>query len=1824
MPTTDSGSPTLFLGAADTTETLKGTFLSINAGQTICEYALQRPECGTAIVIRCQTTAAALGLETTDFVPQPALDVNHAQLDFEAHWEAWMGVLSLADPSNRRFSFNMSATNKNLKLYAQGTLCSLATRLPNRDAWIKATLHGSTYLTFDNTGETVLLPAPADGFICPGQNTPVVANATRLQPALLVVCHRQGAVAPDVADENDEPDMEVLLQALSADSAEPEYRLAKLPAIWPTDQPTQRCDGLALLHIYLSDNKQDAQLREREEENLEGFTHQGQFVANVHDTLPSQLYELIEQHCSLTSITVSIYETKVERDATTPGFLHAALPGWALPPAPLLFNWSQTPDPSLDDWLPGTTGFDYTSRATATDAWVSPCHLLADRNLAIGEALYVFVQDVRDGSVLHKVSLKATANNSDRNLWPSELAQCVNDTVTHTHARIQIGNDAAGVFGIAEDTPDSKTFAAMGGEERNTVNRFWGHGSSIRVTSTAPFMANTVCALPLPVTDLLPDTRLCVQVRDATSQRLLENHLFTPAQTCLESSQWPQALCHFLNARSEWLRAGRPIGQSAWIVPSAKGNGIWIPQESDLSVTIQPLHWQQYAAFTASEDLEEAQRITLYAHDPATGKPMPGSPLVFIPRTQDYPKTAWPAALAKAIEDSALSDYLRLGSAEVPGSSELDSEAEQGVWWTPNLALRIWFDDPQGQTLDWQAVPGDDEQPLQLSSLYQAPYGAVEVLLKDRRSQMVWGYLSYTPELNGQAHDKASWLRGLYDCLRTQKQMCLAIAAHKPEVNQWDARDSDCDQWKLWAPRQADLELTLHAQPARRLEHIGQWPNVQTYLNSLTAGQEYLIHGMDAKTGQAMPGSPITFVATARTTQPVQWVAELGKVLKSVSWGAEASIVQLSTYIFKFSNSSSSVLVSLDPKLMYGGWEEAKKIDNQTPARVAELYKTPTTAIVVNYPAKRQQWKYVPATDGSVTDRRSWLRGFYNMLYCQARKGDLNFIAVSRQCPGHSIWDMSDPESCKIWLMAGSGRLTLEYLTPADTPAVPTLLPTPAFSDPFLVRDRLLKQGSFLAGNLEWFNCYDAPSRRAPLQSNYLTSAIKAPRDIVKNLAGLTRTDDKVGSMDDDANLVFFRESMVGQGNLFERLQTLPNLYTDAKLTRTLSAMPAQTLEQALHYRLNLDDGALLNEPYRWLIGFDDSVQALKPLHCSGRELSVMVTTSTSQMVFRLRLLPEAFAAGARLLSCHVESNTNSVLSLGLHLPDFPLWPSAEVSAPTALAWGDFTTDQVLSQGARQITITPPIRAQAFMPEDTLCADYCCTVQSEVYDVSGVVENGVDPRTGLFHAHYPIATLQGVEGLGPVVDLNLHYSARRANEGALGDGWAFRFSSFDNRLRLLTLSTGQTIQLTADEMYQLCARPDHVLDKGFCRVSHGIADGKVDRKLTCLSSLTITFLSQRVEVLAKPGTHDGEEASEQYRNAIKSRLDKIKSNLTHWIDKEDITDTQTKNFKSSRTAVQENIRDISRKAFILTPKSITSPQGGVLGLAWEGWKGHVRLLSIKSGNICLLQAVHEQPVKSGRYSSTFHVWPDSAEAYQVTLTIDDCLLRTLARKTDDQGIAVQQVHYGYQPDHALDRVLCSISEEDGSLEVVSYEPQVPRRKIKTRVADDHRHEVNRYESSYTDATSPEGEEDDEILQQAWTESRFRNEEFSTPLPRVARHTLVPGAGQETISHRWRWGDYDGDPRLSDAHFTSTETLESHALHGAPFTQRIWCVKNGMELPLRVVEETPGSLRRTTANTYPDSTSETDSRLKALLLSQPIATEISYEDLSDRATKEQQA
>nr|WP_314617953.1 hypothetical protein [uncultured Pseudomonas sp.] len=618
---------------------------------------------------------------------------------------------------------------------------------------------------------------------------------------------------------------------------------------------------------------------------------------------------------------------------------------------------------------------------------------------------------------------------------------------------------------------------------------------------------------------------------------------------------------------------------------------------------------------------------------------------------------------------------------------------------------------------------------------------------------------------------------------------------------------------------------------------------------------------------------------------------------------------------------------------------------------------------------------------------------------------------------------------------------------------------------------------------------------------------------------------------------------------LFEEACAIGSEYD---LFKSITSIIQKSLEG---HTLNDDLKAHLKE-----LGVVSETHALSVLHKATHK-------EKSNKHYAITLASRAIAKGIRFTTCTSQLppdappflyNRSSGLGLGIKI----YIPSGVTIERDDILCGASHLSKSGIEGDGVFRIDQPFRGKVFKPKDSLCADYAGTLGSEVYDVSGANENGVDPKTGLFHAHYPVGVIRGLEGKGPEVDLTLHYSATRANESALGDGWAFRFSAYDNRLHRLTLSTGQTITLTADHVKKATGK-QHLAINGVTLTG---CKGKYD----ALTEITIVFPSGRVEKLAKPGTHDGKEASEHYKKAFVEKVDKLLENLQKWLKETGVTNEQIENINKKIKDLKAMKKDMDRKAFILVPQSITSPQGGTLTFAWEGKEGHIHLQSIKDGDTQLLKGTLDTPVATGKYTSTFTVWPNSVEAYDVTLTIEDCLLTRLTRQGANDPSPVQTVVFGYDGEPVLDRVLCSVAEEDGSLEAVSYAPQ--------------------WRDWDTSSASP------------------------IPLSRVLRHTLQPGAGQESITHIWQWEGINNPAMQEGGTFSSTCSLDTGGAKMGPFTRRTWALKNGFAVPTEVVEEVPGVVRETTTMTYPDSIASEDPTVKFRLATQPIRTTVSTEDL----------
>ncbi len=94
--------------------------------------------------------------------------------------------------------------------------------------------------------------------------------------------------------------------------------------------------------------------------------------------------------------------------------------------------------------------------------------------------------------------------------------------------------------------------------------------------------------------------------------------------------------------------------------------------------------------------------------------------------------------------------------------------------------------------------------------------------------------------------------------------------------------------------------------------------------------------------------------------------------------------------------------------------------------------------------------------------------------------------------------------------------------------------------------------------------------------------------------------------------------------------------------------------------------------------------------------------------------------------------------------------------------------------------------------------DPCDDQDDPIFNATTLKKNVVDPRTGLFEAYVPLPRVTANLGRGPVVDLSLFYTPMVNNHACLGDGWSFAFTYYNERLKLLRLSTGEFLRFDMD------------------------------------------------------------------------------------------------------------------------------------------------------------------------------------------------------------------------------------------------------------------------------------------------------------------------------------------------------------------------------------------------------------------------------------------
>lgn len=1388
---------------------------------------------------------------------------------------------------------------------------------------------------------------------------------------------------------------------------------------------------------------------------------------------------------------------------------------------PVNVGWSSlTSDAQDDDILPTMIGFEPASLGGVAHVWRSPGYLLADRDLAIGERLQAWVISEQDGHVVKSVTWTAEANTCKQADWSKAFLKAINDAPDAEDGNKALSGgylEQTGGLEVAETgSPDSEAFSRLDAAAKRELNRLWCFGEDCRLFSNAPFKANQVIAARVP--DVSPPTgeSIAIQVRDRTTQYLYETYLFSPTQT-ESATGWAKALCEHINqshSQNGMLRAGVLGADGVTVVPEDAKNALWIPQYSNLSVEVDTLTWRKHRSVSASS-LKTKDVIQLIVQDSLSSVHLPGSPFSYTLKEKDTDPDQCFKAFAEALQESPLGKYVRAGSAASADALPTSSDC---MIWIMMLPIKVFMVGPldSGEKREC-ALSSTDGRLLTFGDLYKDFASGLCVTLTERWSGRALASCEWQTDATT-AISETDWLKGLAAALTPLLDSAPFMTWGESAQSIPAAVSSACT---LWLPQSADTACIVRPWRAPSLCTPQAPPALKPtliYLQDKLACEEAIVYA-------------------ALYLNELKHSVDRIKFSHLTAWGAEVI--------------SDADVNKLDHCM------RGDKFDNAPwNTRSSVVHRVENDAL--GHPYYNGLRYGDPRTAMASADLAALLA---------------SSMARSEQLPGPTdVWQMALPPD--HWVDCEACNETRAVFS----------LRTHRYSNMLLSTVKAI------------FN----QRKNGNYESTIFDSTMAAGVQALKT-AGLLSVDaneiikrsDKAATKEAEAAF-----ANMGEDRFIQFHEEVNSFVKRALTERGCSAQQAQALA-AQAMRLtgdkfpNKDEGgkiaiphmkaALLHvdsnklEHFNRLLSHHEIASAIKQEHLAQLNNAVIQHPFLYACSLHLQLTADACANGIRvesstsdfspmvlaqsaLLPLRSTGRRTGGISLyvpqNVHLPDgFKLFSASYVSA-----------SNITRACASPLSIDPPIGGKPFSPKDTLCADYSATLGSEVYDISGAIENGVDPRTGLFHAHCPVGVIRGLEGKGPELDLTLHYSATRANEGALGDGWAFRFSAYDNRQHRLTLSNGQTLTLTAKNVSAATGNNQLAIN--------GITLTGAKGSFDALTEITVVFPSGRSEVLAKPDPHDGEEPSEDYKTALVSKLGHIKANLSQWLKESGISSEQTTDYGRKIKDIETMLTDLKRQAFVLVPVSIDSPLGGTLTLAWAGNKGHVRLTSIADGDTTLLSATHEDPVAIGKYSSTFTVWPDSDEAYDVKLTVEDCLLTHLTRQGHRETTPVQSVVFGYQREPVLDRVLCSVGEQDGSLEVVSYVPE-------------------------------------------WRD--WDTNETVIPLSRVGRHTLVPGAGQQSISHAWR---YEGriDQLRDDGDTYSAICMQDNGdSKRTPFTRRTWTLKNGFLVQTQVIEELPGVARETTTMTYPDTITTEDPAVKYRLGTQPLSSTVLTEDLRPHRT-----
>lgn len=1245
--------------------------------------------------------------------------------------------------------------------------------------------------------------------------------------------------------------------------------------------------------------------------------------------------------------------------------------------------------------------------------------------------------------------------------------------------------------------------------------------------------------------------------------------------------------------------------------------------------------WASPCHVLADRDLQPHESVHVWAVDPIDGRVLK---TVSLKATEtNKARAAWPAALVKAIQaDRTLvegSVLLQAGhlSDDAEFTENTDAPTSQTFTGYNNIKKRqvdrLWAFDSHCKLLSNLPFKANQVIALRLPDAAPPLGERVCIQVRHRTSQHLYESHFYQPAANS---TRSSWSKQLCEFLNQHSAMLRAGKLQDDGISITPAEQGN----QLWIPQLSDLSVQLES--VNWLEHASF-----TVSADLALETKVMIAVHDHVTGAPLPGSPFTFCPSVATQAQDQWPSALASQLADSPLAPYIKLEKASSggtapaSTWRCLRAAVPLRIWMSEPLASPAWSSrsGKEIDDVLEACLDD----DGSQLLIE--SRDTRTGYLCHTSSitlsameSSLDQAAKRAKLAKTLEEHLKQNGVVWLGVSIESnvSGTSLNHWKLCEATTLHLQTTLRKITPEPIATDnhDTPLLPFYI------------DKLITNGPIQEYNNHILNINKIEFKPYeyidPVDYLYL----KIFQEGSKAIDYLKKTTLKNPML---INMVIPEDpENFDASKLIKSYSIREHLHLRRKSSKFIGPIPQKTSDACLYiikgytdlfgrtFHLNtksqiikLIERAFYN---RTLIKKTLSDVATTQSHFA----TIEICTSSPREQLCIALDTQSIDKGFSLVSC---SQDDGELTLDLNYPFKP----DEDSATAGILIG------IVSPGSlwKKIQSCTAKKEVSEMPaQDTLCADMANTAGSELFASSGSQPHGVSPQTGLFHFHHTIATLSSLSGNTPAIPLVFNYSPLRANESALGDGFAFSgFSSYDNRNRRLILSNGTVHELSIDDVKQLI-NGEPIVRLGYTlKAAKGttveLSAGGDKRQVYHLSDLTIELLNGHEEVLGLPETHDNLESGGAYKDRLKSKINEIIEQIDKALEDlktpskdappiwsilgalfaggiglgagskiDDYEKTQCIHLSSViapfisttwgidslgkdrgklkqvianrielnklKTEMELALADVERNALILVPLQLKA-DSRALQLAWQGVKGHVRLNSIKDGVNVLLKAEHSaEPMLKGSQQSVFTLWPETDERCCITLDIKDCLLRRLTRSSGSQPDKPdQRLHFQYAATPVLDNVLCGVTEDDGSREVVDYDWQ----------------------------------------------RRFS-------LPRVVLQTLVPGGQQPNIHHAWAWDldwDWGRGARITAA------TRYAHAPVGSdleqiPSTCWEWSHSaDGATQLARLIEKVPGEQQRITRHVY-----QTDNAVPEPLR-QPRQTEqhITVEDLRVAATAEEQ-